>query len=219
MAQPSCSVASEHFNVINLPSPQKEKWEDLAEHWRTKWFKLFVGEDIPYKEIATLKITVNDRLKVGGGQTTFVIDNSEVHNFRIEIQGPVEGMSNTVLPHEVMHTILASYYKRGLPRWADEGYCSYIEPIKVNMPWTTRYPFHAIMEMTDYPPDTKSFYMQSMSMVDWLINLKDLKTFRSFLEEAPFGGDHQPALLKYYNFKSYQEAEQAWNKRSLVKEL
>ena len=37
------------------------------------------------------------------------------------VEGSLERILNSVLPHEVTHTIFAAKFGRPLPRWADEG--------------------------------------------------------------------------------------------------
>ena len=40
---------------------------------------------------------------------------------RMEIRGDAKQLLNSVLPHEVTHTVLAYHFGRAVPRWADEG--------------------------------------------------------------------------------------------------
>jgi hypothetical protein len=44
------------------------------------------------------------------------------------LRGPLERIVETLLPHEVLHTILASHYQGAVPRWADEGAALSVEP-------------------------------------------------------------------------------------------
>ena len=45
----------------------------------------------------------------------------------MNIQGSRERVLDSVVPHEVTHTIFASYFRCPLPRWADEGACTTME--------------------------------------------------------------------------------------------
>ena len=67
------------------------------------------------------RVSVNVGSIGAGGQTTFQFVNGEVINWRMSVQGSLERILDSVLPHEVNHTIFASYFRRPLPRWADEG--------------------------------------------------------------------------------------------------
>ena len=45
----------------------------------------------------------------------------------MSIQGSRQRILDSVLPHEVTHTIFASHFRQPLPRWADEGACTTVE--------------------------------------------------------------------------------------------
>ena len=45
------------------------------------------------------------------------------------IQGSHERILDSVLPHEVTHTIFASHFRQPVPRWADEGACTTVEHV------------------------------------------------------------------------------------------
>ena len=45
----------------------------------------------------------------------------------MKIQGSRERILDSVLPHEITHTIFATHFGRPLPRWADEGACTTVE--------------------------------------------------------------------------------------------
>ena len=45
----------------------------------------------------------------------------------MNVQGSLERILDSVLPHEITHTIFATHFGRPLPRWADEGACTTVE--------------------------------------------------------------------------------------------
>ena len=47
------------------------------------------------------------RIKGAGGATSFVFDRGEVFGWKMNIQGSRERILDSVLPHEVTHTIFA----------------------------------------------------------------------------------------------------------------
>ena len=51
----------------------------------------------------------------------------QVFGWNMKVQGTPERVLDSVIPHEVSHTIFASYFRRPLPRWADEGAASLVE--------------------------------------------------------------------------------------------
>ena len=62
-----------------------------------------------------------------GGETKFQFIGKEVVNWDMYVQGSVDRILDSVLPHEVNHTIFACHYRRPLPRWADEGAATLFE--------------------------------------------------------------------------------------------
>lgn len=209
----SPTLPSQNFAITNdWPQDTKAKWEEVAESYRAKWLEEFVGKDIPYEKPIPLTINFDNRSKSGSGVTAYDINANGCFNYRMTVNGPPERIQNSIIPHEVMHTVMAHYMKASGPRWADEGYCTYIEP-KYNDRFNRSkfYPFKLIMNMEEYPPDVATFYGQSCSMVRWLVNLKDKRHFRDFIYDYMHTkGDWPLYLEKYYGFKTYEDAQAAW---------
>src|SRR5262249_56966796 len=63
------------------------------------------------------KVTMNG----AGGATSFAFDNGRVLGQHMTIEGSLDRLLASVLPHEITHTVFAYYFRRPLPRWADEG--------------------------------------------------------------------------------------------------
>lgn len=212
------TLSSENFTLINPNTPQniKDDWENLCEKYRTKYIKEF----IPDHKIDDWEIKSTLEIKPGNkkqGATTYGQYPSK-GGYRIEISGDVKYIVNNILPHEVMHTVIGTYYNNIVPRWADEGYCTYLEPNGLNQYTLKReVPFKIIMNQMEYPEDYSSFYSQSTSMVGWLVDLKGRIVFRNFIGEyITSDKDWEPLLKKYYGFDSYQEAQRQWKMRGLV---
>ena len=55
------------------------------------------------------------------GATSFQFGQGQVLGMKMEIQGPLERLVRSVLPHEVTHTVFAYHFRQPVPRWADEG--------------------------------------------------------------------------------------------------
>ena len=129
---------------------------------------------------------------------------------------------DSVLPHETTHVVLAGRFgSHNVPRWADEGIAVLTEPReRVNL-HLRNLPKHRadghlfglgqLMQMTSYPEAryVGPFYAQSVSLVDFLSKRKGPVTFTRFLREGLDGG-YEPALRKYYGFRSFAELDRAW---------
>ena len=113
-------------------------------------------------------------VKVGqmgaGGYTSFSFDRGhtgemEVFGWNMVVQGSLERVLDSVIPHEVSHTIFACNFRRPLPRWADEGAATLAEHesekhrqlLMVNQILHTsqRIPLRELLSMKEYPKDRK----------------------------------------------------------------
>ena len=139
-----------------------------------------------------------------GGATTFVFDNGEVFGWRMTIQGSAERVLDSVLPHEITHMIFASYFRRPLPRWADEGGATSVEHISekqkhrqmlVQFLRTGRgIAFGQMFAMTEYPQDVMPLYAQGYSLAEFLIYHGGRKKFVAFLADGMRDGQWSAAV-------------------------
>ena len=53
--------------------------------------------------------------------TSFGFHQGRVTDQRMTVEGRLDRILASALPHEVTHTIFASYFGGPMPRWADEG--------------------------------------------------------------------------------------------------
>src|SRR5205807_7755905 len=56
-----------------------------------------------------------------GGLTSFGFHQGRVTDQRMTVEGRLDRILASALPHEVTHTIFAAYFGGPMPRWADEG--------------------------------------------------------------------------------------------------
>ncbi|MDB5313524.1 MAG: sigE 36, partial [Gemmataceae bacterium] len=97
-----------------------------AERRRKELARIWLGKELPDWS-APCPITVNLTLGGSGGATTFEFlpvasaRQPGLATATMELHGPLRQVLTSVLPHEVLHTILATHFGKPLPRWADEG--------------------------------------------------------------------------------------------------
>jgi hypothetical protein len=111
--------------IIEAPTEQlARRIGDAAEQYRHDLAIEWVGQPLP-RWSRPCPITAQVAPTLGaGGATSFVFDRGEVFNWTMTIQGSEERVLDSVLPHEITHTIFASHFRQPLPRWADEGACT-----------------------------------------------------------------------------------------------
>ena len=155
------------------------------------------------------------------GATSFVFDRGEVYGWKMNIQGSHERILDSVLPHEVTHTIFASYFRQPLPRWADEGACTTMEHRSeiskqeknlINYLHSGRgIPFSQMFAMKEYPRDVLPLYAQGHSLSEWLIEARGRKEFLAFLADGMKDENWPRAVHDHYGFDNLLTMQTAWN--------
>jgi hypothetical protein len=207
--------------VVTAPTPQLAKEiGDSAEMWRKKQAIEWLGKELPpWSRPCPITAQVDEHLGAGGA-TSFVFDQGEVYDWQMNIQGSRQRILDSVLPHEVTHTIFASHFRRALPRWADEGACTTVEhrsevakqeKMLIQFLKTGRgIPFTKMFKMKDYPRDILPLYSQGHSLSQLLIESRGKKAFLTFLEDGMRDGDWQRAVDQHYEFENLLALQNAW---------
>jgi len=149
-----------------------------------------------------------------------VFDRGEVFNWDMKIQGSRERVLDSVLPHEITHTIFASYFRQPLPRWADEGACTTVEHrseiakqerMLIDFLKTGRgIPFSAMFAMKDYPRDVLPLYSQGYSLAEWLIEQRGKRAFLAFVADGLEDENWPRAVEKHYGYHDLYALQNSW---------
>jgi hypothetical protein len=125
-----------------------------------------------------------------------------------------------VVPHEVTHTIFASYFRKPLPRWADEGACTTVEHrseiakqerMLIDFLKNRRgIAFSDMFAMKDYPADVMPLYAQGHSLATWLIENRGRKAFLEFLADGMQDENWPRAVEQHYGFDGLASMQTAW---------
>ncbi len=211
--------------IVNAHSPEfAKRVGTAAEQFRKELAVMWTG-----KEMKNWSAPCPINVKVGqigaGGATTFSFHNGEVFGWKMNIQGSEERILDSVLPHEITHTILACRFRRPLPRWADEGVCTLVEHESERRRQTLllgdvmrsgrRIPLRSLFSMTEYPSDMRDvmkLYAQGYSLVDYLVQQGGRETFMRFLHDALRHGSWDQALGTHYGVNSIAKLEKKWGK-------
>ena len=124
MILPPCfaSAASHRTTNFIVEAPTSElakQFGEMAEHYRKTKAVEWLGEEMPnWQQPCPLRVEIS--MEGPSGATTFDFGKRPIYQF-MQIKGPKERLLNSVLPHEVTHTVFAYYFKQPVPRWADEG--------------------------------------------------------------------------------------------------
>lgn len=207
--------------TVDAPTPQiARQIGETAEHWRREMALEWLGKELPdWSKACPIKARVSPDLGAGGA-TSFVFDQGEVFGWRMEIQGSLQRILDSVLPHEVTHTIFASHFRRPLPRWADEGACTTVEhqseiskqeSMLIEFLQTHRgIPFSSMFAMKEYPQDVLPLYAQGHSLAKFLIAQRGKHTFLAFLEDGMQDENWPRAIQDTYEYRNLLTLQNAW---------
>lgn len=216
------SYSTDNF-VITAGDPQfVAQAGQAAEKYRKELAIAWFGKEFPpwYKPC---RMTIHASPQLGaGGSTTFYFNDGEVYGWTSVIQGSRQRVLDSVLPHEITHMLMASYFKRPLPRWADEGAATSVEHITEKSrhermmvqylstkPLRT-IPFNRMFAMTEYPDDIMPLYAQGYTLSNFLILKKGRRRFVGFLIDGMWHMSWNEAVKKNYDYEGLGPLQQAW---------
>jgi hypothetical protein len=214
-----------NFTVSAPTAELAKEIGDSAEAWRKQLALDWLGRELPrWGSPCPIKAQVAPHLGAGGA-TSFVFDHGEVFGWDMKIQGSRERVLDSVLPHEITHTIFATHFRQPLPRWADEGACTTVEHtsevskqermlldfLKVAPGHPGRgIPFSTMFAMKEYPPDVLPLYAQGHSLAVYLIGQKGKHAFLNFLADGMQDENWPRAVREHYGYQHLLALQTAW---------
>lgn len=221
---------TKNFTVTAADAELARKVGDAAEFHRAKHAREWLGHELP-NWYAPCPVNVKTGPNMGnGGATTFNFSNGEVFGWRMQVQGTPQNLIDSTVPHEVLHAIFASHYRRPIPRWADEGAATYVENesdkqrqrlLAAQVVGTReQYPIRALLSVQEYPADPRGvevLYAQGFYMVEYLIDRGGKPEFIAFLDTYFKTGSWDTAFKKHYEIASPEAAYTAAYQASKVK--
>ncbi|HEY1785785.1 MAG TPA: hypothetical protein VGG30_09565 [Pirellulales bacterium] len=207
--------------IVSAPTPQiAQQISQAAEQYRKQLAVEWLGREMPtWAEPCPITVQVGDNLGAGGA-TSFMFERGEVYGWRMTIQGSLERVLDSVLPHEVTHTIFATHFRRPLPRWADEGACTTVEHVSertkqqvmlVDQLRTGRgIAFGQMFAMKEYPHDVMPLYSQGYSVARFLIANGGKQKFLEFLADGMRDENWSRAVQTRYGYTDLAALQGTW---------
>ncbi len=206
-----CEAPTERLAKLFCEAAERYR-RDLAIEW--------LGRELPpWQSPCPITCEVGPNLGAGGA-TSFVFQNGDVHGWRMNVQGSEIRILDSVLPHEVTHTIFATHFRQPLPRWADEGACTTVEhesekarhhQLLITFLKTNRgIPFDRMFAMKEYPSDILPLYAQGHSLARFLIAQSGKREFLEFVGDGMVDENWPRALQEHYGYKNLGELQTVW---------
>ncbi len=205
--------------LVEAPTPQLARQVgDAAERFRDELATYWTGSTLPpWPTPCPVRVVAGDNL-AAQGVTTY--NPAPVRDFQMEVIGTPERILDSVLPHEVTHTVLATYFGRPLPRWADEGICTTVEHASERVKHEAKLreflasrrgiAMNRLFLLTEYPQDVLPMYAQGYSVCRFLIEQQGPQTFIGFLEDYMQRPSWTANIQKHYGYESLAELQEYW---------
>ena len=209
--------------LVTTPSPELSRTvADEAESLRRELAIEWLGKVLPdWREPCPITVHVGRNMGAGGA-TSFMFERGRPFGWTMTIQGSRERILDSVLPHEITHTIFASHFGRPLPRWADEGACTTVEhrsekdkqkrmliEFLTSMP-TRGIAFNQLFAMKEYPRDVMPLYAQGYSLARFLIEQGGKRQFVEYVGDGMEWNNWTKATNEHYGFRDLSDLQLTW---------
>ena len=190
---------------------------DLAIEW--------LGHELPpWREPCPINLSRVRPQEPASGKTSFYFyESGEPHGWDMEVNGTRERVLDSVLPHEITHTIFATHFGCPLPRWADEGGSTTVEHASEKakqdanlirfLKGNKGIAFSTMFMMKDYPREMLPLYAHGYSLTRFLImqgGEQGKRKFVSYVGDGMRRNNWTKATSDHYGYKSLLELQNAW---------
>lgn len=216
------TIQSRNFLVTASDPAVARQIAEAAETYRRELAIFWLGEPLPnWSRPCKLKVRVGSL--GAAGQTTFQFVRGEVINWDMFVQGSLERILDSVLPHEINHTIFACHFRRPLPRWADEGAATLFEHEseqakqlallkRVIRGGKENFTLRQLLAMKEYPRGMRPMlilYSQGYALADFLVQQKGRTEYLKFLSDGEKMG-WERAIRTHYAHQGIDALERNW---------
>jgi hypothetical protein len=217
-------VETRHFQVFAADAGLAQEVGQMAESYRRHLALHWLGGELsPW--LTKVPVVVQSAPNMpASGETKYTLVGGTVQEFRMVLCGSRERILDSVLPHEMTHTVLATHFAalgKPVPRWADEGACTTVEDQSERRKHDTMLvrflgegrgiPFKTLFAMRDYPPDMMPLYAQGYSLSEFLIAQGGPRQFIRFLEHGMQNEDWVSAVSHVYGYPTLGKLQISWN--------
>jgi hypothetical protein len=208
--------------VVHAASDQiAQQVGQYAEKFRREKALEWLGQEMPpWGQPCPIRVSLTNGGP--GGATTFAFEGGGIAEQHMNVQGPLDRILISVLPHEVTHTVFAYRFRCPLPRWADEGGSVLSEDdeerarhdrmVRQSLASGRAFRLRVLFEMRDYPRDTAdvlTLYAQGYSISRFLVERSNRVAFLNFVGDGMRQG-WDAAIQSHFRLRNVEELEEYW---------
>jgi len=215
-----CGASFRTGNFV-VEAPTQSIARTVAEHAETERVNIaraWLGRQLPaWTTPCPIRVKVTSG--EAGGLTSFGFNNGHVTDQSMVVEGRLDRILASALPHEITHTVFAAYFGGPMPRWADEGASLLSEDererrrhdqIAVDLlARRGEVSLVRLFRIEEYPKDLLSFYGQGYSISRFLIEIGGKPRFLHFVRDGLKSG-WDSATLNHYGLADVRELDRAW---------
>jgi hypothetical protein len=205
--------------VVEADTPEiARRVADHAEVCRVSIAKAWLGKELPsWSSPCPIKVKITRG--EAGGLTSFGFARGKVSDQSMSVEGRLDRILASSLPHEVTHTVFAAYFGGPMPRWADEGASLLSEDLRehrrhdqIVLDLISRrgnIPLDRLFTVEEYPADLMGFYGQGYSISRFLVEMGGRPRFLAFVRDGSRTG-WDAAARAHYGLAGVREVDRAW---------
>ena len=205
--------------VVEAPNAEiARSVAEQAERCRVSIAQQWLGHELP---VWSTPCPIRVKLTAGeaGRLTSFSFTRGRVSDQTMTVEGRIDRILNSALPHEVTHTVFAAYFGGPMPRWADEGASLLSEDLRERLRQDHiagdllarrgDLPLARLFMIEEYPSDLLAFYGQGYSISRFLIEMGGRPRFLEFVRDGLRSG-WDDATKVHYGLAGVRELDRAW---------
>ena len=205
--------------VVDAPTAEIARTvAERAESCRASVARAWLGHELPsWSQPCPIKVKITRG--EAGGLTSFGFSRGRVSDQEMSVEGRLDRILASSLPHEVTHTIFAAYFGGPMPRWADEGasllseddleYRRHDQIVDNLVARRGNLALESLFTAEEYPSDLMGFYGQGYSVSRFLVESGGRPRFLEFVKEGSrLGWDE--ATRRHYGLTDLRELDRAW---------